>query len=106
LGGRGKQISEFKASLVNRVSSRTSRDIQRNPVSKNKKKERKKNILKNPYMIPPDIVREYLKHIIYLCTWSNNQFTLKRLSVFLGEKLFYQEVYLKNFKITKIQVKH
>jgi hypothetical protein len=34
LGGRGRQISEFKASLVYRVSSRTARAIQRNPVSK------------------------------------------------------------------------
>jgi hypothetical protein len=37
LGGRGKQISEFEASLVYRVSSRTARAIQRNPVSKNQK---------------------------------------------------------------------
>jgi hypothetical protein len=36
--GRGRQISEFEASLVYRVSSRTTRAIQRNPVSKNKKK--------------------------------------------------------------------
>jgi hypothetical protein len=34
LGGRGRQISEFEASLVYRVSSRTARAIQRNPVSK------------------------------------------------------------------------
>jgi hypothetical protein len=37
LGGRGRRISEFEASLVYRVSSRTVRAIQRNPVSKNKK---------------------------------------------------------------------
>jgi hypothetical protein len=36
LGGRGKQISDFEASLVYKVSFRTARDIQRNPVSKNK----------------------------------------------------------------------
>jgi hypothetical protein len=43
LGGRGRRISEFKASLVYRVSSRTAKAIQRNPVLKNKnKKERKK----------------------------------------------------------------
>ena len=35
LGGRGRWISEFEASLVYRVSSRTVRAIQRNPVSKN-----------------------------------------------------------------------
>ena len=35
LGGRGRQISEFEASLVYRVSSRTTaRAIQRNRVSK------------------------------------------------------------------------
>jgi hypothetical protein len=33
LGGRGRQISEFEASLVYRVSSRIARAIQRNPVS-------------------------------------------------------------------------
>jgi hypothetical protein len=43
LGGRGRWISEFKASLVYRVSSRTARAIQRNPVSKNKKQKSKPN---------------------------------------------------------------
>jgi hypothetical protein len=33
----GRRISELKASLVYRVSSRTARAIQRNPVSKKKK---------------------------------------------------------------------
>jgi hypothetical protein len=37
LGGRGRQISEFEASLVYRVSSRTARVIQRNPVLKTPK---------------------------------------------------------------------
>jgi hypothetical protein len=32
--GRGRRISEFKASLVYKVSSRTARAIQRNHVSK------------------------------------------------------------------------
>jgi hypothetical protein len=43
LGDRGRQISEFKASLVYKVSSRTSRVIQRNPVSgkQNKTKQNK-----------------------------------------------------------------
>jgi hypothetical protein len=31
-GGRGRLISEFEASLVYRVSSRTARTTQRNPV--------------------------------------------------------------------------
>jgi hypothetical protein len=48
LGGRDRQISEFQASLVYKVSSRTARAIQRNPVSNNKKqtnkaKKRKQN---------------------------------------------------------------
>jgi hypothetical protein len=42
LEGRGRWISEFKASLVYRVSSRTARAIQRNPVSKKQKKKKKK----------------------------------------------------------------
>jgi hypothetical protein len=37
---RGRGISEFKASLVYRVSSRTARDTQRNHVSKNHKKKK------------------------------------------------------------------
>jgi hypothetical protein len=37
LGGRGRRISEFEASLVYRVSSRTARATQRNPVSKKQK---------------------------------------------------------------------
>jgi hypothetical protein len=41
LEGRGRWISEFKASLVYRVSSRTARATQRNPVSKKKKKKKK-----------------------------------------------------------------
>jgi hypothetical protein len=39
LGGRGRQISEFEACLVYRVSSRTARAMQRNPVSKKEKKK-------------------------------------------------------------------
>jgi hypothetical protein len=54
LGGRGKRISEFKASLVYKVSSRTARTIQRNPVPKNKtkpktKKKEKKKIMGDKY---------------------------------------------------------
>jgi hypothetical protein len=46
LGGRGRWISEFEASLVYTVSSRTARATQRNPVSeKKKKKERKKKVI-------------------------------------------------------------
>jgi hypothetical protein len=39
LGGRGRQISEFEVSLVYKVSSRTARVIQRNPVLKKQKQQ-------------------------------------------------------------------
>jgi hypothetical protein len=42
LGGRGRWISEFEVSLVYKVSSRTVRATQRNPVSKKKKQKNKK----------------------------------------------------------------
>jgi hypothetical protein len=41
LEGRGRKISEFEASLVYKVSSRTARAIQRNRVLEGKKKKRK-----------------------------------------------------------------
>jgi hypothetical protein len=50
LGGRGRQISEFEASLVYRVSSRIARATQRNPVSKKTKqtnKQKNKNEKQN-----------------------------------------------------------
>jgi hypothetical protein len=43
LGGRGRRISEFEASLIYRVSSRTARATQRNPVSKKKTNQTKTN---------------------------------------------------------------
>jgi hypothetical protein len=43
LGGRGRWISEFKASLVYKVSSRTARATQRNPVLKNKNNNNNNN---------------------------------------------------------------
>jgi hypothetical protein len=48
LGGRGRQISEFEASPVYRVSSRTARATQRNPVSKNQNQNQTKTKQKNP----------------------------------------------------------
>jgi hypothetical protein len=41
LGGRGRRISKFEASLVYRVSSRTAKATQRNPVSKKQKTGKK-----------------------------------------------------------------
>jgi hypothetical protein len=43
LGGRGRRISEFEASLVCRVSSRTARATQRNSVLKEKEKRKKES---------------------------------------------------------------
>jgi hypothetical protein len=42
LGGRGRWISEFEATLVYSVSSRTTKATQRNPVSKKTKKKKEK----------------------------------------------------------------
>jgi hypothetical protein len=41
LGDRGRQISEFEASLAYNMTSRTARATQRNPVSKKQKKQNK-----------------------------------------------------------------
>jgi hypothetical protein len=41
--GRGRWISDFEASLVYRVSSRTAKATQRNPASKNKTKQNNNN---------------------------------------------------------------
>jgi hypothetical protein len=43
LGGRGRWISEFEASLVYKVSTWTVRATQRNPVSKTKQNKTKQN---------------------------------------------------------------
>jgi hypothetical protein len=43
LGGRGRQISEVKASLVYRVSSKIPRATQRNLVLKKNKKQKNKS---------------------------------------------------------------
>jgi hypothetical protein len=43
LGGRGRRISEFEASLIHRVSSRTARAKQRNSVLKKQKQKTKTN---------------------------------------------------------------
>jgi hypothetical protein len=52
LGGRGRQISEFKSSLVYKVSAKTARTIQRNPVSKTKK-TKKRGWVQVPMLVIP-----------------------------------------------------
>jgi hypothetical protein len=51
LGGRGRWISEFEASLVYRVSFRTARATQRNPVLKTKNKKQKAKTKKKPWVV-------------------------------------------------------
>jgi hypothetical protein len=46
LGGRGRWISDFEASLVYRVSSRTARATQKNTVLKNKQTKTNKQTKK------------------------------------------------------------
>jgi hypothetical protein len=53
-GGRGRRISEFEASLVYKVSSRTARATQTNP--KKKKKELKST--EDISLIPADLPQE------------------------------------------------
>jgi hypothetical protein len=47
LGGRGRWISEFEASLVYGVSSRTAKAAHRNPVLKTKRKKQTNKIKPN-----------------------------------------------------------
>jgi hypothetical protein len=63
-GGRSRRISEFEASLVYRVSSRTARAIQRNPVSKKKQKQKQKTNNKKPIHIK---VNKSLRKILSVC---------------------------------------
>jgi hypothetical protein len=46
-GGRGRQISELKTSLMYRGNFRTARAIERNSISKKKKKKQKKTDTKD-----------------------------------------------------------
>jgi hypothetical protein len=61
LGGRGKWISEFEASLVYKVSSRIARATQRNPVSKEKKTPPPKKINVNAWI--------FSLMCVFLCVW-------------------------------------
>jgi hypothetical protein len=50
LGGRDRQISEFEASLVSRVSAKKARAIQRN-LSQNKQTNKQKTYKENMFVI-------------------------------------------------------
>jgi hypothetical protein len=73
LGSRGRWISEFEASLVYKVSSRTARAIQRNPVSKkqNKTKQKKKKKKKGSQLSRRGD-SELEANEVYRKTYSNN----------------------------------
>jgi hypothetical protein len=63
LGGRGRQISEFEASLVYKVSSRTARATQRNPVSKNKQTKTQKPKQQQQQQQKINSIVQALRHI-------------------------------------------
>jgi hypothetical protein len=67
LGGRGRWISEFEASLVYKVSSRKARAIQRNPVSKNKNKNKQKQ------KGISNILTVFMRNLGFSMTWSGRQ---------------------------------
>jgi hypothetical protein len=62
MGGRGRRISEFKAILVYRVSSRTARTTQRNSFSKERERERDRQTDK-PEKNKRKFVWEYIKKL-------------------------------------------
>jgi hypothetical protein len=78
LGGRGRWISEFEASLVYRVSSRTARATQRNPVSENLNKQTNKQTNKQSLFYIPftseKCLNEFLKrkkfHVLKIYVWG------------------------------------
>jgi hypothetical protein len=63
LGGRGKQISEFEASLVYKVSSRTARATQRNLSQTNKQTDKQTNKQRNKQTITSSLLRKKSKMI-------------------------------------------
>jgi hypothetical protein len=65
LGGRGRRISEFQASLVYTVSSRSARATQRNPVSE--KKKEKRLLLFFPIFYAKNVARFFFSETGFLC---------------------------------------
>jgi hypothetical protein len=71
LGGRGRRISEFEASLVYRVSSRTAKATQRNPVLEkqtNKQTNKQKNDTGNPGsggVLSGRMITEFVASLVY-----------------------------------------
>ena len=69
LGGRDRQISEFVASLVYRVSSRTAKSTQRNPASKTKQK----NYLRDKMGVTEDVDNKFKAVFHYNILTINSQ---------------------------------
>jgi hypothetical protein len=66
LGGRGRWISEFEASLVYRVSSGAARATQRNPVSKNQKPKQNKTKFKKSQLDTLSLLKFACTHLFVL----------------------------------------
>jgi hypothetical protein len=69
LGSRGRQISEFEASLVYKVSSRTAKATQRNPVSKNQKPTKQTNKKKTKQKTKTTKKQKTTNQTICLCAY-------------------------------------
>jgi hypothetical protein len=82
LGGRGRQISEFEASLVYRVSSRTARATQRNPVSKNQKTKQNKKTKETNKQQQQQQQQELARWVKLLFTTCNNLSLIPRTHQF------------------------
>jgi hypothetical protein len=109
LGGRGRQISEFKANLVYKVSSRTARTTQRNPVSEKKKSPELDIALRasaqqsNPVLSPSFFLSLYI-HLISIpvshdtsdsrttCLPSSGITFMSRMTPVLTFVMFYTEI--------------
>jgi hypothetical protein len=124
LGGRGRQISEFEASLVYKVSSRAARAIQRNPVLKNKQtnnnnKQTNKKLSRSPvpgdYSAPSGLHRYYMQtvhrcackhtHKIYLKVCGNSFYYICNPSIHNVNIGNHIKIYLKvcgNFFVTML----
>ena len=89
-GGRGRRISELKASLVYKVSSRTSSAIQRNAVSKNQKKKKKNRDQKtNLWVI---LLRK--AHIKFLVDEEGHQCLAQIMSVSMVDRQWQKHWYV------------
>jgi hypothetical protein len=81
--GRGRQISEFKASLVYRMSSRMARATQRNPVSKKHKKKKSESSICDILKNKKEFVSTFKVYLLLLevcaavCVWRGQRTTLQ-----------------------------